>query len=284
MDKDPIVALYTQDQRIDVQYPSMRREVVENIVRQVNTAPDGDSAVIYSRLDETDVEDTIREQVSYFESIGQDFEWKVYDYDTPPDLKERLAAHGFEVEDSDAIMVLDLEEAPEILFRSTRHTIKRITRPEGIKDVIAIEEAVWGEDYSGLGRFLGQTLAEHPDQLSVYMAYVDRVPASVGWIIFPERSQFGSLWGGSTLREYRGRGLYTSLLGVRAQETRERQVRYLTVDASPMSRPILEKFGFQLIAFAYACKWKVGKSGIGDSGIGKSGDQDSGTRDTVTWA
>ena len=74
MDKDPIVALYTQDQRIDVQYPSMRREVVENIVRQVNTAPDGDGAVIYSRLDETDVEDTIREQVSYFESIGQDFE------------------------------------------------------------------------------------------------------------------------------------------------------------------------------------------------------------------
>ena len=279
-----MIALYTQDQRIDVQYPSMRREVVENIVRQVNTAPDGDSAVIYSRLDETDVEDTIREQVSYFESIGQNFEWKVYDYDTPPDLKERLAAHGFEVEDSDAIMVLDLEEAPEILFRPTGNTIKCITLPEGIKDVIAIEEAVWGEDYSGLGHFLERTLAEHPDQLSVYMAYVDRVPASVGWIIFPERSQFGSLWGGSTLREYRGRGLYTSLLGVRAQETRERQVRYLTVDASPMSRPILEKFGFQLIAFAYACKWKVGKSGIGDSGIGKSGDQDSGTRDTVTWA
>jgi GNAT superfamily N-acetyltransferase len=278
MDKDPIVALYTQDQRIDVQYPNLRREVVENIVRQVNTTPEGDGAVIYSRLDKTGVEDAIREQVSYFESIGQGFEWKVYDYDTPPNLKERLAAHGFEVEDPDAIMVLDLEEAPEILFQPTRHMIRRITRPEGIKDVIAIEEAVWDGDYSGLGRFLGRTLAEHPQQLGVYVAYVDEVPASVGWIIFPERSQFGSLWGGSTLHEYRGRGLYTSLLGVRAQEARERQVRYLTVDASPMSRPILEKFGFQVIAFANACKWEVGKSGIGDSGLGESGTPGSGLR------
>lgn len=260
MDIDPTVALYTQDQRIDVEYPNMRREVVENIVRQVNTTPDGEGAVIYSRLDETEVEDAIREQVTYFESIGQDFEWKVYDYDTPPDLKERLAARGFEVEDSDAIMVLGLEEAAEVLFQPATHTVKRITQPEGIRDVMAVEEAVWDGDYSGLGHFLERTLAEHPHLLSVYVAYVDEAPTSAAWIIFPEHSQFGSLWGGSTLREYRGRGLYTGLLGVRAREARERQVRYLTVDASPMSRPILEKFGFQVIAFAYACKWEIGKS------------------------
>lgn len=260
MDNKQIVALYTQDQRIDVEYPSMRREVVENIVRQVNTAPDGEGAVIYSRLDETEVEDAIREQVSYFESIGQDFEWKVYDYDTPPDLKERLAAHGFEVEDPDAIMVLDLEKAPETLLQPATHSVKRITAPEGIKDVMAVNEAVWGGDYNDLSRFLARTLAEHPRLLSVYVAYVDENPVSAGWIIYPEGSVFGSLWGGSTLSEYRGRGLYTALLAARAREARDRQVRYLTVDASPMSRPILEKFGFQVIAFAYACKWKVGKS------------------------
>lgn len=261
MEKDPIVALYTKDQRIDVRYPNLRREVMGKIVRLVHTQEKGEGSVIYSRLDETEVEDAIREQVSYFESTGQDFEWKVYDYDTPPDLKERLAARGFEVEDPDAIMVLDLEEAPEVLFRPTTHTVKRITHPEGIKDVMAVEEAVWEGDYSSLGHFLERTLAEHSHLLSVYMAYVDEKPVSAAWIIYPEGSIFGSLWGGSTLSEYRGRGLYTALLGVRAREARERQVRYLSVDASPMSRPILEKFNFQVIAHACACKWKVGRLG-----------------------
>jgi GNAT superfamily N-acetyltransferase len=204
----------------------MRREVAGDVVRLVHTEADGEGSMIYSRLDESRVEAAIGEQVAYFEGIGQKFEWKVFDYDTPADLKERLAAHGFEVEDPDAIMVLDLD-------------------------------AVWDGDYSALGRSLAHTLAHHPHLLSVYVAYVDEVPASAGWIMLRERSQFGSLWGGSTLSEYRGRGLYTALLGARAQEARERQVRYLTVDASPMSRPILEKFGFEVIAFAYACKWKM---------------------------
>jgi hypothetical protein len=43
----------------------------------------------------------------------------------------------------------------------------------------------------------------------------------------------------------------------RAQEAKARQVSYLTVDASPMSRPILEKFGFEMIAYSYPCKWKL---------------------------
>jgi GNAT superfamily N-acetyltransferase len=258
VDKDKIIPLYTQDQRFDVEYPTMRREVVGEVVRLVDTDQDGEGSVIYSRLDEARVEAAIREQVAYFESIGQDFEWKVYDYDAPPDLKERLAAHGFEVEDPDAIMVLDLEQALETLFWPARQTgdVTRITHPEGIVDVMAVEEAVWDGDYDHLGHFLARTLVDHPHRLSVYLVYVDGVPVSAGWIIFPDRSQFASLWGGSTLSEYRGRGLYTALLATRAREARRRGVRYLTVDASPMSRPILEKFGFEVIAYAFACKWK----------------------------
>jgi hypothetical protein len=48
------------------------------------------------------------------------------------------------------------------------------------------------------------------------------------------------------------------LLAVRAQEARARRVRFLSVEASPMSRPILEKFGFQMLAYTYPCKWEVG--------------------------
>lgn len=48
------------------------------------------------------------------------------------------------------------------------------------------------------------------------------------------------------------------MLAIRAQEARRKGFRFLTVDASPMSRPILEKHGFRFIAYAYACKWRTG--------------------------
>ena len=80
---------------------------------------------------------------------------------------------------------------------------------------------------------------------------------SAGWIYYPPESQFARLWGGSTLEGNRSRGLYTALLAARAQEAQRRGVGYLTVDASPMSQPILEHFGFVKIADSYPCKWKV---------------------------
>ena len=257
MNKSQLIALYDQDQRRNVEYPDTRREVMPYVVRHINTSGSGGGTVIYSQLNESNAEDTIREQVSYFESIGQDFEWKLYDYDQPSDLKERLAAHGFTVEEAEAIMVLDLEAATEILWQPVTQNLRRIIDPEKISDVQSIEQQVWEEDFSWLSEYLGDTLSKYPPRMSVYVAYVDGQPASAAWTYFPKHSQFASLWGGSTINSFRKQGLYTSLLVVRAQEAKARQVRYLTVDASDTSRPILEKFGFTMIAHSYPCKWKT---------------------------
>jgi GNAT superfamily N-acetyltransferase len=256
MNKSQIMALYDQDQRKEVEYPDTRREVLPQVVRHINTSGAGEGTIIYSQVNEINAADTIHEQVSYFESIGQDFEWKVYDYDKPSDLKERLSAYGFIVEETEAIMVLDLEEAPAILWQPVRHKVQRIKSPEKIADVLAVEQQVWDEDHSWLSEYLGEALRHHSEQMSVYVAYVDEQPASAAWIYFPARSQFASLWGGSTVSSFRRQGLYTALLAVRAQEAKGRQVRYLTVDARVMSRPILEKFGFEMIAYSYPCKWR----------------------------
>jgi GNAT superfamily N-acetyltransferase len=257
MNKSQVIALYTQDQRIDVEYPDTRREVTPNVVRHTGISGTREGVVIYSQLNEANAGDVIREQIAYFESLRQDFEWKVYDYDQPPDLKERLGSSGFIVGEAEAIMVLDLEEAPGILWQPVTQHVQRITDPEKISDVQSVEVQVWDEDFSWLDSYLGEALRNYPERMSVYVAYIDEQPASAAWMYFPEHSQFASLWGGSTLSDFRKRGLYTALLAIRAQEAKARQVRYLTVDASPMSRPILEKFGFELIALSYPCKWKL---------------------------
>jgi hypothetical protein len=256
MNKSELIALYDQDQRKEVEFPETRREVTPNVVRHVDTSGNGEGIITYSELNETNADEVIREQVSYFERIGQNFEWKLYDYDGPPELKERLAACGFVVEEEEAIMVLDLDDAPEIMWQPVQHKIQRIMDPEKLADVLSVEGQVWDKDFSWLGHFLGAALRRYPEQMSVYVGYVDGQPASAAWSFFPKHSQFASLWGGSTVSPFRKQGLYTALLAVRAQEAKARQVRFLTVDASPMSRPILEKFGFDRIAYSYPCKWK----------------------------
>jgi hypothetical protein len=87
-----MIALYDQDQRKDVEYPDMRREITPNVVRHIDVSSAGEGIISYSQLSEANADDTIREQLSYFENIGQDFEWKLYDYDQPSDLKERLGS------------------------------------------------------------------------------------------------------------------------------------------------------------------------------------------------
>ena len=257
MNRSQIIALYDQDQRIAVEYPDTRREVTPHVVRHVNTSNTGEGSILFSRLDETNVDDVIREQIAYFQGIGQDFEWKLYDYDRPSGLLERLVAVGFEVEEAEAIMVLDLEMTPAVLLQPVRHTVVPVTDVEMLEDVLSIERQVWDQDFTGLGRSLADTMAGDPERLSVYVAHADDTPASAAWIYFPERSRFASLWGGSTLEHYRKQGLYTALLAVRVREAIRRQIDYLTADASPMSRPLLERFGFEMIATSYPCKWKV---------------------------
>ena len=256
MDTSQIIRLYNDDQRKDVEYPDARREVTPTVVRHIDNSGSGEGAVIYSQLSEANADEVIQEQVRFFESLGQDFEWKVYDYDQPPDLKEKLASRGFQVEEAEAIMVLDLVHAPEILWQPIRQPVQRITEPGKLSDVLTVQQQVWDEDFSWLSQYLGGALQKYPEQMSVYVAYVDGQPASAAWTYFPKHSQFASLWGGSTVSGFRKKGLYTALLAVRAREARERGVRYLTVDASDMSRPILEKFGFEKIAYSYPCKWK----------------------------
>jgi acetyltransferase (GNAT) family protein len=256
MNRLQAIALYDQDQRKDVEYPDTRREITPHVIRHINISGTGKGTIIYSQLDDVNADDVIRAQVNYFENIGQDFEWKLYDYDRPPDLKERLTAYGFIVEEAEAIMVLELERAPDVFWQPVLHDIRQITDPAELSDVLSVQQQVWDEDFSSLGEYLGETLKEHPEQMSVYVAYVNQQPASAAWIYFPKHSQFASLWGGSTVSSFRQQGLYTALLAVRAQEAKARQVRYLTVDASPMSRPILEKYGFEMIAYSYPCNWK----------------------------
>ena len=255
MNQQQILGLYDKEMRQEVDYSDCRREVTPTVVRLLSLlTPEG--VVLYAWLTPDNLETVIREQIAYFDSLDRKFEWKVHSHDTPADLQTQLSTYGFDIEETEALMILDLEHAPAVLLQPITCDVRHLTRSEQLSDVIAVQEPVWNEDFSWLTERMTNDLQHYPDRLSVYVAYVAGQPASSAWAYFHPGSHFAGLWGGSTLESYRGRGLYTALLAARAQEAIERGVRFLTVDASPMSRPILEKLGFQWLSTIYPCKWQ----------------------------
>lgn len=259
MNIDQLRTLYDDDQRIRYEYSAARREEFPNLVRHVDLGNDF-GCIMYSHLTTENADAVIREQIEYFNSIGQGFEWKLYSHDTPADLKDRLVAQGFEVEEDEAIMILDLKNMPEILRQPVSADIRRITNPDLIaKEVTGIHRQVWDEDSDERAIELANELRQTPDGISFYTAYADGIPVSSAWIRFSHDSPFASLWGGSTLPQYRNRGFYTALLAVRAQEAIQRGREFLTIDASDMSRPIVQKLGFVQIATSWPCKWQFSK-------------------------
>jgi GNAT superfamily N-acetyltransferase len=72
---------------------------------------------------------------------------------------------------------------------------------------------------------------------------------------FHPGTEFASLWGGGTLPGWRGRGVFRSLVAYRAALAADRGLRYLQVDASPESRPILHRLGFVELATTTPFIW-----------------------------
>jgi GNAT superfamily N-acetyltransferase len=256
MDKTELLEIFTRQQRIELDYPDIKREVEGSVIRHINLAGE-DGFVIYSRLDEESADATISAQIARFQAIPQDFEWKVYDYDPPKDLIDRLRQRGFEIGEAEALLVLDLTTGPEALDRPVPPSVMRLNDPDEVDAVVALENAVWETDHHNLGELLKRELQDRPEMVSVYISYQGQQPASAAWIYFHAGSRFASLWGGATLPQYRNQGHYFLLLAARAQEAHARGFSLLTVDASPMSRPILEKHGFQYLATSTPCKWRI---------------------------
>lgn len=259
MDMTAIRAAYDAEQRRDPLFPASRVEHTAHTTRLISTT-DARATITYAGLDADNADDVIAAELAAFRAMPAitRLEWKLYDYDLPPDLQTRLAAHGFSIGEAEAICVLDLADLPDRLRQPPTHDVRRLTHLDQVAEVLAMKQAVWPEEEWVADGWLGQMLTESvtaPDpMLHVYIAYVDGVAISSGWIDLPPGRQFAGLWGGSTMPGFRGRGLYTALIAARAADAIAHGVRYLTIDASPMSRPIVERLGFQHMAWSWPCE------------------------------
>ncbi len=138
--------------------------------------------------------------------------------------------------------------------------VRTVTERSDLRGIGAMEGEVWGEDDTlGWIENLAAERETDPTGIDIFVAEADGRVVSAGWIRFPERTDFGTLWGGATLREWRGKGIYRSLVAERGRLARARGLRYLETDASDDSRPILERLGFAQVTTTTPWIWAPGR-------------------------
>jgi len=219
-------------------------EVFPEFHRLTPTGPEYDGFIQLAKLTRECVDAAIIGQKAYFASIGRGFEWKVHDFDTPDNLPERLLAHGFKPDDTEALMVYDV--AAHTPWRGSLPPgirVERIESVELIPDIVKAHDEAHGEPWPPLVHRLRSAF----DRTAIFCAYAGTDPIGSGWIEFPPNGEFAEIHGGSVVPAHRGHGVYSALFEVRVQEALRRSVPFIVADAGPMSRPILLRKGFQFI-------------------------------------
>jgi GNAT superfamily N-acetyltransferase len=194
-------------------------------------------------LDGDELDALIARQVQVFAERGEPFEWKLHGHDHPTDLPDRLRAAGLVPEDTETVVIgrVDAIAAEPILPDGI--VIREVRERADFAPIGQLEESVWQEEHNWVGHLADERSAD-PEGLRVFVAEAGDLTVSAGWVRFPSDTEFVTLWGGATLPDWRGRGIYAALVARRAQLAAERGRRYIEVDASDDSRPILERLGF----------------------------------------
>lgn len=245
LDHAAVLALYDRVMREGVRPdgPDARVEHTGQVVRHVASAQ-GWNGIIWSALDAAGADAAIAEQIAYFTGLGRAFEWKLYAHDLPADLGRRLLAAGFTPEPEETLVVaetasLSLDAEPPAGVR-----LLPVTDAAGVDLMVEAHEQAFGTDGTRLRHQLLARLAADPDSLVAVVAVAGDEPVSSARMELVPGTPFAGLWGGGTVEAWRGRGVYRALVAHRARVAVGLGYRYLQVDASADSRPILERLGF----------------------------------------
>lgn len=233
-------------------------EADDYVVRRVAAPGLGGSTVLWSQLTVGNADEVIAAEIARFAGRGEEFEWKLYSYDEPADLAERLAAAGLVPEEPESLMIAAIDEIADALRTAGLPpgvTLERVTDEAGVDRLIRVHELVFGKDETELRADLLARLADGPETADLVVAMAGDEPVCAARTDYVLGTEFAGLYGGGTLPQWRGRGIYRALVRYRAELAALRGYGYLTVDASEQSRPILERIGFARLAVTTPYIW-----------------------------
>jgi GNAT superfamily N-acetyltransferase len=207
------------------------------------------------RIDPDDVAGTIAEIRAHVAERGhREAMWWVGSSATPGDLADRLQGHGFvpdtrpgsEPHSTSMVLVTEPPATPGVEAR-------RVESFDEFRTASALTNAAFGSppdeaeawDAIAEQRYEAERNGHSP---RTYLAFANGEPVAVARALFEDDCPAVLMIGGGVLPSARGRGIYRALVRARWDDAVAAGTPALCTHAGAMSRPILERLGFQPVA------------------------------------
>jgi GNAT superfamily N-acetyltransferase len=258
-DSAGLLAAYDSQLRTDAETPGAVSASRLGPLRLV-TFSGGRGFVTYQDLDGAEADAIGRmvgEALAYFEADPEitKVEWKTRGHDHAPGLHEALLEHGFTPAESESIMVGDARALAVDVALPDGVTLRRITGEPDVRAMVAMQDEVFG---TPLGEEMVAPLLRRlarGDAMELWAAEANGKIVCAGRIEPVAGTDFAGIWGGATLKEWRGRGIYRALTAERARSALRLGKKYINSDSTEFSRPILERSGLVKVSTTTPYNW-----------------------------
>lgn len=224
------------------------------------TFPGGRGFITYAGLGDVDADGVallVDAAIEHFVRLGEvtEVEWKTRGHDRAPGLHDALVARGFVPEDPESIMIGEARLLAQRVEIPPQVTIRRSRSDDEVFAAGEMQGLVFDDpDWRSRAESLVARLHGDPST-ELWIALVHDVVVSAGRLEPVADTEFAGLWGGATLPDWRGRGIYRALTAERARSALARGIRYLQSDSTEFSRPILERSGLLKVSTTTPYVW-----------------------------
>ncbi|MFL4474500.1 GNAT family N-acetyltransferase [Paeniglutamicibacter sp. MACA_103] len=258
-DLEKYLRAYDEQLRTEAETPSAIRVSRLGTLRLVTFAG-GRGFITYrdlGSLDEFGIATLVGRALDYFrkDPTIAGVEWKSRGHDHAPGLHEALLAHGFLPGEPESIMIGALEGLCADVPTPDGVDLRRIGSDPDVRAMSEmVDEAFGVSANTRLAEALINRLARN-DGMELWVAETDGRMVGAGRLEPVPDTDFVGIWGGATLRAYRGRGIYRALTAARARSALAAGKKLVHSDSTEYSRPILERSGMLKVSTTTPYTW-----------------------------
>jgi len=183
-------------------------------------------------------------------------EWKTRGHDRVSGLHEALLDHGFVPGEPESIMIGEARLLAADVPLPHGVSLRRIETEADIRAMVAMQATAFGdpESESMASDMLGRLQSD--DDVEFWVAEHAGGIISAGRLEPVPGTQFAGIWGGATLPDWRGQGIYRALTSARARSALSRGMTLVHSDSTEYSRPILERAGLVKVSTTTPYDWQ----------------------------
>jgi predicted N-acetyltransferase YhbS len=134
--------------------------------------------------------------------------------------------------------------------------LRQVSQENDVRAMTAMSALAFGDppDAAEMADALLRRLSRQ-DGMELWVAEADGQIVSAGRLEPVPGTSFAGIWGGSTLPQWRRRGIYRALTAERARSALRLGKTLINSDSTEYSRPILERYGFLKVSTTTPYIW-----------------------------